>query len=41
MAHEKPGFDTDACRSIEAGVNKPANAVRATSGPMSRYVDIP
>ena len=39
VAHEKPGFGTDACRSIEAGVNKPASVARATLGPKSRYVD--
>ena len=38
MAHEKPGFDTDACRSIEAGVNKLVDAVRTTLGPKGQYV---
>ena len=38
MAHKKLRFDTDARRSIEAGVNKLANAVRTTLGPKGQYV---
>ncbi|MDQ4043325.1 MAG: chaperonin GroEL, partial [Actinomycetota bacterium] len=37
MAHKKLRFDTDARRSMEAGVNKLANAVRATLGPKGQY----
>ena len=40
MALKKLRFDTDARRSIEAGENKLANAVRATLGPKGQYVDI-
>ncbi len=38
MAHKKLSFDTDARRSMEAGVNKLANAVRTTLGPKGQYV---
>ena len=38
MAHKKLRFDTEARRSIEAGVNKLANAVRTTLGPKGQYV---
>ncbi len=38
MAHKKLRFDTEARRSMEAGVNKLANAVRTTLGPKGRYV---
>ena len=38
MAHKKLKFDTEARRSMEAGVNKLANAVRTTLGPKGRYV---
>jgi chaperonin GroEL len=38
VAHKKLRFDTDARRSIEAGVNKLANAVRTTLGPKGQYV---
>jgi len=39
VAHKKQGFGTDAHRSIEAGVNKLDNAIRATLGLESQYVD--
>src|SRR5215210_7866412 len=35
---KKLRFDTDARRSMEAGVNKLANAVRITLGPKGQYV---
>lgn len=38
MAHKKLRFDAEARRSMEAGVNKLANAVRTTLGPKGRYV---
>jgi chaperonin GroEL len=38
VAHKKLRFDTEARRSIEAGVNKLANAVRTTLGPKGQYV---
>jgi len=38
VAHKKLKFDTEARRSMEAGVNKLANAVRTTLGPKGRYV---
>ncbi len=38
MAPKKLRFDTAARRSMEAGVNKLANAVRTTLGPKGRYV---
>src|ERR671914_2050866 len=38
MAHKKLRFDTEARRSMEAGVNKLANAVRSTLGPKGQYV---
>ena len=38
MAHKKLKFDTEARRSIEAGVNKLADAVRTTLGPKGQYV---
>ena len=38
MAPKKLRFDTAARRSMEAGVNKLANAVRTTFGPKGRYV---
>jgi chaperonin GroEL len=38
VAHKKLRFDTDARRSIEAGVNKLADAVRTTLGPKGQYV---
>ena len=38
MAHKKLRFDTEARRSIEAGVNKLADAVRTTLGPKGQYV---
>jgi chaperonin GroEL len=37
MAHKKLRFDTEARRSMEAGVNKLTNAVRATLGPKGQY----
>jgi len=37
VAHKKLRFDTEARRSMEAGVNKLANAVRTTLGPKGRY----
>ena len=37
MAHKKLRFDTDARRSMVAGVNKLANAVRTTLGPKGQY----
>jgi chaperonin GroEL len=38
VAHKKLRFDTDARRSMVAGVNKLANAVRTTLGPKGKYV---
>ena len=38
MAHKKLRFDTEARQSIEAGVNKLADAVRSTLGPKGQYV---
>jgi chaperonin GroEL len=38
VAHKKLRFDTEARRSIEAGVNKLADAVRTTLGPKGQYV---
>ena len=38
MAHKELRFDTDARRSLEAGVNKLADAVRVTLGPKGQYV---
>jgi chaperonin GroEL len=38
VAHKKLRFDTDARRSMVAGVNKLANAVRTTLGPKGQYV---
>ena len=38
MAHKKLSFDTDARQSMEAGVNKLADAVRTTLGPKGQYV---
>jgi chaperonin GroEL len=38
VAHKKLKFDTEARRSIEAGVNKLADAVRTTLGPKGQYV---
>jgi chaperonin GroEL len=38
VAHKKLSFDTDARRSMEAGVNKLADAVRTTLGPKGQYV---
>ena len=38
MARKKLSFDTEARRSMEAGVNKLANAVRTTLGPKGQYV---
>ena len=38
MAHKKLRFDTDARRSMVAGVNKLADAVRTTLGPKGQYV---
>ena len=38
MARKKLRFDTEARRSMEAGVNKLANAVRITLGPKGQYV---
>jgi chaperonin GroEL len=38
VAHKKLRFDTEARQSIEAGVNKLAEAVRTTLGPKGRYV---
>jgi chaperonin GroEL len=38
VAHKKLRFDADARRSMVAGVNKLANAVRTTLGPKGRYV---
>ena len=38
MAHKKLKFNTEARRSIEAGVNKLADAVRTTLGPKGQYV---
>jgi len=38
VAHKKLRFDAEARRSMEAGVNKLANAVRTTLGPKGRYV---
>src|SRR5215213_184968 len=38
MAPKKLRFDTDARRSLEAGVNKLANAVKGTLGPKGQYV---
>src|ERR671915_1084090 len=38
MAHKKLRFDTEARRSIEAGVNKLVDAVRTTLGPKGQYV---
>ncbi|MEJ7816415.1 MAG: chaperonin GroEL [Rubrobacter sp.] len=38
MAHKKLRFDTEARRSMEAGVNKLANAVKVTLGPKGQYV---
>ncbi len=38
MAHKKLRFDTEARRSMEAGVNKLANAVKVTLGPRGQYV---
>src|SRR3712207_4765456 len=38
MTHKKLRFDTDARRSLEAGVNKLVNAVRVTLGPKGQYV---
>jgi chaperonin GroEL len=37
VAHKKLRFDTEARRSIEAGVNKLADAVRTTLGPKGQY----
>jgi chaperonin GroEL len=38
VAHKKLKFNTEARRSIEAGVNKLADAVRTTLGPKGQYV---
>ncbi len=38
MAHKKLRFDTNARRSMEAGVNKLVNAVKVTLGPKGQYV---
>jgi chaperonin GroEL len=38
VAHKKLRFDTDARRSMVAGVNKLADAVRTTLGPKGQYV---
>jgi chaperonin GroEL len=38
VAHKKLRFDADARRSMVAGVNKLANAVRTTLGPKGQYV---
>jgi len=38
VAHKKLRFDTEARRSMEAGVNKLANAVKVTLGPRGQYV---
>jgi chaperonin GroEL len=38
VAHKKLRFDTEARRSIEAGVNKLVDAVRTTLGPKGQYV---
>jgi chaperonin GroEL len=38
VAHKKLRFDTEARQSIEAGVNKLADAVRSTLGPKGQYV---
>jgi chaperonin GroEL len=38
VAHKKLRFDTEARQSIEAGVNKLAEAVRTTLGPKGQYV---
>ena len=38
MARKKLSFDTEARRSMEAGVNKLANTVRTTLGPKGQYV---
>jgi chaperonin GroEL len=38
VAHKKLKFNTEARRSIEAGVNKVADAVRTTLGPKGQYV---
>ena len=38
MAHKELRFDTDARRSLEAGVNKLAEAVKVTLGPKGQYV---
>jgi chaperonin GroEL len=38
VAHKKLSFDTEARQSMEAGVNKLADAVRTTLGPKGQYV---
>ncbi len=38
MAHKELKFDTDARKSLEAGVNKLAEAVKVTLGPKGQYV---
>src|SRR5687767_8637018 len=38
MAHKELKYNEDARRSLEAGVNAVANAVKVTLGPRGRYV---
>jgi chaperonin GroEL len=40
MAHKELKYDSEARRSLEAGVNAVANAVKVTLGPKGRYVVI-